>query len=346
MPLGDIFDQAVLTNTITRSRMMDNTIPGQAAVTGLGATIAPLVNVTSQAVKLRIVEDLTLGYAQFRAPEASYPLVTRNLTAREEMIELVQIAEKIRISEVQKMRSVDPQVQADALNNMITDGQWLLNRNALLTNKMRWDGLHNGYIDITYPTGGTIRVDYGYDNDHIVTADVLWSVPSATIIDDLKEWKQLIVDDAGTTDVNIIMSTKIWDAMFKNTEIQSYLGALGRVYTLPTATDVTTLTNMQNLTLYDEVYRDEAGTTHRFWPDNKILMIGGSGYSVGGLRVAEMLNGIVPVSVGRSEVQFTLGPQAESYVDIESNTEFLRLTSSRMLRINSPEAIVVATVLA
>lgn len=346
MPLGDIFDQAVLTETIVRSRAMDNTVPGQAALTGLGARIAPLVDVRSNAVRMRIVEDNQLGLGQFRAPEGSYPLVSRNLTAREEMIELVQLAEKIRISEVQKMRSVDPQVQRDALNNLITDGQWLLNRNALLTNYMRWKALENGSLNITYPSGGTITIDYGYDNDHVVTASTLWSDADASIIDDLEAWKQLIVDDAGTTEIMVHMSTRIWNYMFKNAEIKSYLGAQGRAYTLPTREDVVTLTQTQNIVLYDEVYRDASGTSHRFWPDNKILMTGGGGgYSVGGLRIAEMLNGLVPISVGQQEVQFVLGPQSESYLDIESNTQFLRVGSARMMRINMPEAIVIATVL-
>lgn len=344
MPLGDIFDQAVLTETIVRSRAMDNTVPGQSAITGLGATIAPLTDVRSNAVKMRVIEDTSMGLGQFRAPEASYPLVSRNLSAYETMIELVQLAEKIRINEIQKMYSVDPQIRADALTSLIADGQWLLNRNALLTNYMRWKALEQGYIDITYPSGGTLRVDYGYDPLHLVTPTTTWDDPSATIIDDLEGMRQLIVDDAGTTETTIHMSTKTWKYFFGNTEIKSYLGDYGRRYILPTEQDIRELAGLSNLVLYDEVYRDASGTTQRFWPENKVLMTGGSNYSVGGLRIAEMLNGVVPVSTRGNNVQFLVGPQTETYVDVESNTEFLRVASARMMRINIPEAIVVATV--
>jgi hypothetical protein len=346
MPLGDIFDQATLTNLIVKSRAMDNTVPGQSAVTGLGASIAPLVDTRTNAVKMRVIEDSTMGLGQFRAPEASYPLVARNLTAYETMIEIVQLAEKIRVNEIQKMYSVDPNIRADALENFITDGQWLLNRNALLTNYMRWKGLEQGYFDITYPTGGTIRVDYGYDGTHLVTpGGTDWDDPTATVIDDILAWNQLLTDDAGVTDYMYHMSTKTWRMLFLNDEIKAALGTDGRAYVFPTQQDVVALTGLSNVVLYDEVYRDDTGTVNRFWPENKILITaGGNGYSVGGMRIAEMLNGVVPVSTRGNSVQFLTGPQTETYLDIESNTEFLRLASARMLRINAPEAIIVATV--
>ena len=345
MPLGDIFNQATLTDVIVRSRAMDNTIPGQSAVTGLGASIAPLVDTRTNAVKMRVIEDSTMGLGQFRAPEASYPLVARNLTAYEQMIELVQLAEKIRVNEIQKMYSVDPAIRADALANFITDGQWLLNRNALLTNYMRWKGIEQGYFDITYPTGGTIRVDYGYDSNHLVTPLTNWDDPAATIIDDLTAWRQLIVDDAGVTDAVVHMSNKTFRYLFGNTEFREALGTDGRRFVFPTEDDIRQLAGLSNLVLYDEVYRDDTGTTQRFWPENKVLITGGGqGYAVGGMRIAEMLNGVVPVSTRGNSVQFLTGPQTETYLDIESNTEFLRLASARMLRINAPEAIVIATV--
>ena len=348
MPLGDIFDQAVLTDLITKSTMMDNTLPGQSATTGLAARIAPLRNVTNNAVKLRVVEDTSLGMGQFRAPEASYPLAHRNLQAREQFIELVQLAEKIRVNEIMNMRSQDPRIQEDAIRSFLTDGQWLLNRNALLTNWMRWQALENGSLTVRYPDGGEIVVDYGYDPSHIVTASTLWSdTANASIIDDIEAWKQLIVDDAGMTNMTMHMSTKTWQYFYKNDEIKSFMSPLGRSLLIPNDSDVQTLIGMRlsDIVLYDEVYRDANGQVHRFFPENKVLITaGGQDYSVGGLRIAETLNGLVPVSAGRDRVQFAIGPQTEMYIDVESHTEMLRVASARMVRINMPEAIIVATV--
>ena len=133
----------------------------------------------------------------------------------------------------------------------------------------------------------------------------------------------------------------------KTEEIKSYLTGSDRGLLVPTEQDFFTLTGLRSaqFVIYDEIYKDAAGNSHRFWPENKALITGGGpGYTVGGVRIAEMLNGLVPVSTRSTErVSFMVGPQVERYVDIESNTEMMRVASARMLHINAPEAIVVAT---
>lgn len=349
MPLGDIFDQAVLTDVLTKTETMDNTLPGQSLVTGLAARIAPMRDVTSNAVKLRVVEENSLGMGQFRAPESSYPLAHRNLRSHETMVSLVQLAEKIRINEIQNMRSRDPRIQQDALNSFITDGQWLLNRNALLTNWMRWQAIQTGQLTVTYPDGGDLTVDYGFQPDQFVEASVEWNDwDDASIIQDLEAWQQQIVESVGVTSMTLHMSTKIWQNFYKNEEIISFMSPLGRRLLVPDDNDIQTLIGMPltSIVLYDEVYRDYEGNVHRFFPEDKVLITaGGQDYTIGGIRIAETLNGLVPVSAGRQTVDFLLGPQTETYLDVESHTEMLRVASSRMVRINVPEAIMIATVL-
>lgn len=344
----DIWDQSVLTDLIVRpltTQFEDNP--------RLGDLIAPVVPIQSRTAKVRTVQTKAFGKGQFKAPDATPGLYKADQTWQESVIELALLEEMERISGEDwiRLNSSDEIVRKAAGVDLVTRGQILQLRNERLTEWMRWQAF-SGALTVTYPSGSSLYIDYGFPAGHKPTVGTLWSnTASADPIADIRAWSNLIAKDLGYYGVRLHMSSTTYDYLVRNANIKSYLTATNRSMLIPTKQDILSLLrDGTDIVLYDNGFRDEsAGTSRgvpdsltRFLPDGKVLMT--SDYVIEGQPIAETLDGQVLVSNGYNSLDIRQGAQSEVIVDHMSKAHFWRQASARIPRITYPEAFVWATV--
>jgi len=355
----DIWDQALLTDTITLPRTGAGAFGQQEdAPTRLGDTLMPMKTHRSRVAKLRTREIKPFGRAQFRAPAATPPLYKPpGVAYAEQLIELALIDEMERIDEedILKLNSPDDMIARSVGLSLIERGRILQTRNDRATEWMRWQALLNGALTITYPDGGKIYVDYGYPSGHKLTASTLWSdTTNGDPVADVQTWAQKVADDSGFYGIHVHMNSKTFDYVMRNAKVKALVNfqAAGANSILrPRRQDVIDLFSSFNasvdIVLYDNGFRDTGASTSpvgltKYLPDGKVLVT--TEYSLDGVDIADTLDGQVMVSSGYNSVDIRQGWQAEVLLDQISKNHFFRSASARIPRILIPEAFLVATV--
>lgn len=355
----DAWDQAALTDEITRPPA--GRAPGAAEDTAdRGPELAPMKDVNTRTVKVRVREITPFGVGQFKAPSASPGLVTFGNTWTEKTISLALLEEvhMIDTEEWQKMNSEEENVRRSAGLDYIERGQIMKTRMDRLTEKMRWDALLNGVLTITYPLplANTLQINYGYSAGHQPTASPLWtSVSTADPVADVQTWSELLADDAGFYARYVWMNSKTFDLLVRNQKIISTINFFANganSIQRPRRQDILELFSSffvnQAIEIYDNGYRAVGQTgigrpsLTKFLPDNKVLVTGP--YEVDGLPIAQTLQGLVEVPTGYNSTAIVQGFQAYTQLDQFTMTHYLRVASARMVRINYPDAILAATV--
>lgn len=347
----DIWDQAQLTDVIVRP--VSTQFEDQPR---LGDLICPTESIQSRVAKLRTRQILSFGIGQFKAPDASPGNYTPNQTWSESVIELAHLEETSRVSGEDwiRLNSSDETIRRAAGVELVDRGKILALRNERLTEKMRWDALLNGNLTVTYPSGQSLYVDYGYTASHKVTlaGGALWSAASTSDpIANIRAWAEIIAADSGYYGVHLHMSSKTYSYLLQNTVLKGYLTATGRAMLLPTYDDVITLLrDGTDITIYDNGWRSEAqgsargvpNSLTRFLPDGVVLMT--TDYQIEGMPIAQTLDGQVLVSTDYNNVEIRQGMQSEMMVDHLTKNHIMRVASARIPRIVYPECILVATV--
>jgi hypothetical protein len=357
VPTFDVWDQATLTDTIVRPA--GGRVEGAAedSPTRLGETIAPKKDIQSRTAKLRIQEIKPFGKGQFRAPDATPPLMTVSAALEDRVIELALLDEMHRIPEEEfmKLSSADENIARSAGVSLVERGTVLQTRNERLQEWMRWQAFQ-GSLTITYPTGQTIFIDYGLSTGHKPTLGTLWSsTATADPVANLQTWSELIADDTGFYARFAHMNSKTYSYLVSNTKIiqaiNFYASGANQIQR-PRRQDITALFESfgyaQEVVLYDNGYRDEGATgigrpsLTKYLPDGKVLVT--TDYKLDGVNIADMLDGLVTVSAGYNNVAIRQGFQTEVMLDHLSKTHFLRAASANIVRLNYPDAFVYATV--
>lgn len=351
----DLWDQAVLTDLVVRpitSQYEDQP--------RLGDAIAPITPIQSRVAKIRTYETKAFGVGQFKAPDATPALYKPDQVWGERIVELVLLEEMERIGGEDwiKLNSSDETVARSAGVDLIDRGKILQTRNERLTEKLRWDALLNGVVNITYPSGQKQTLDYGYLPTHKVTAGTLWSdTANADPIANIRAWSNVLGADSGYYGLHLHMSSETYDYLVNNAKVRSYLTATDRSMLIPTEADIQTLLrDGTDITIYDNGYRDESVVTApnslssrgipnsltRFLPPGYVLLT--TDYSIDGTPIADTLDGQVLVAEQWNKISIKQGPQAEVILDPMSKNHFLRVASARVPRIIYPEAVLVAKV--
>lgn len=352
----DVWDQALLTTVIQKPAA--GRAPGAAEdAPFLGEQIAPFTSLPGRNARVRVSELKPFGTGQFRAPDATPPLFKPAVAWREVILELVLIDEMERIQEEDwmKLHSSDENVRLSAGASLVDRGRILQLRNQRATEKLRWQAF-SGQVQVTYPTGSQLLVDYGLTASHKPTVSTLWSSTStADPVADIQAWSELIAADSGFYGNRIHMNSKTYDYLIRNDKIKNainFYAPSANVIFRPRREDLLNLftsfaTNVE-IVIYDNGYRDVGqtgvgvGSITKYLPDGKVMMT--TDYTVDGVRVADTLDGQVTVSTGYNSVDIRQGEQAEVMLDHLAKMHFLRYASARIPRILIPEAFVWATV--
>lgn len=347
----DIWDQAALTDVIVRP--VTTQFEDQPR---LGDLLCPTVSIQSRVAKMRTRQILAFGVGQFKAPDASPGLYTPNQTWSENIIELVQLEEMSRVlgEDWIKLNSSDETVRRAAGVELVDRGKILALRNERLTEKMRWEALLTGNLNITYPSGQALTVSYNYTSSHlpVLTSTDLWSATTtADPIANIRAWAEVLAADSGYYGVHLHMSSKTYSYLVNNDKLRGYLTATGRSMLIPTYDDVIALLrDGTDITIYDNGYRAESvgsgrglpNSLTRFLPDGKVLMT--TDYQIEGQPIAQTLDGQVLVSSSFNNIEIRQGMQSEIIVDHLNKVHNMRVASARIPRIVYPECILVASV--
>lgn len=355
----DIWDQSLLTDTIVNPPEGLDPGAAEAAEDSVGESIAPLRNHPGRNAKVRVAELKPYGKGQFRAPDASPPLFRPAVTWYEEVIELVLLDEMIRIPEEEwlLLNSADENLRRSAGVSVVDKGRMLRERNERLTAYMRWQMLLNGTLTISYAgTGQAFTIDYGFPSGHKVTVGTLWSsTATADPVADVQAWSEKLADDSGNYARHLHMNTKTFDYLIRNTKIiQSinFFAAGASPILRPRREDIlnlfTSFAVNQDIIIYDNGYRDSGATGFgrpsltKYLPDGKVLVT--TDYTVGGRRLAEVLDGQVQVATGYNSTDIRQGAQAQVHLDPIPGTHYLRYAAARIPRLLFPDRILSATV--
>jgi hypothetical protein len=145
--IDDIIDQATLTDAIVGPVETE-----MEAAPFTGEQIAPMQDTDSQYVSMSVEDSYATGIGQFRAPEASIPLMDiTGREEREEVIELAYLDEAHRISprRWEILTEGGEKLAGREARRLVEIGQILERRNERLTEWMRWQAF-SGQITIEY----------------------------------------------------------------------------------------------------------------------------------------------------------------------------------------------------
>lgn len=357
LPNFDIWDQALLTDIVNKP------FPGSDGVgvlgDALGSKIAPLKSHAGRLAKIRIQESVAGTMGQFRAPDATPPLMAfKGYDYREEVIELALLDEMHRIMEEDwmKLNSSDENISRSAGKNIIERAQELRLRNEKLTEWMRWQAFR-GELTIEYPHhNSSLYINYGLPAGHKVTLGTPWTDPTSDPIADVEAWNEVLSDDVGFGARFVHMTSRTYRLLVDNETIRdaiNFNAPSANTVLRPRLEDIKNLFNVfsQNveLVIYDDGFRDEDASGYgyssltRYLPDYEVLVT--TDYVLpGGQRIADTLDGLVTVSSGYNTVSIRPGAQAEVMLDHLSKTHFMRYASARIPRLLVPEAFLWATV--
>lgn len=348
--IDDIMDQAALTDAIVGPVETE-----MESAPFIGETIAPMQDTDSQYVSMKVEDLHSTGIGQFRAPEASIPLMDiTGREEREEVIELAYLDEAHRISprRWEILTQGGDRLASREARRLIEIGQILERRNERLTEAMRWQAF-SGQLTIEYQQRDTaLVIDYPLPAGNKPEVVVPWTdTVNSDPVNDLKVWMQQGSTSAGSPARRIHISDEDIELIVTNQRLRDYFNVDPGQPFMPTLEDVQKLLPPGTTFIpTNHGYREESVGASRAPEDhNRYLPVGNvlitTDYTLDGLPIAEMLNGPVEIKTGPDTTDFLQGPQSEIILKGEGvYTRLLRQGSRRIPRLRRPEAFVWATV--
>lgn len=251
--------------------------------------------------------------------------------------ESMYVDEKMR-QDLNNMIANNNQAVADQiLINIYDDESSLIDSSEIALERMRMELLTTGQIVIS-GNGQSYTYDYGLDaSTQKVTVAKAWSDPTADIIGDIID----IVEKAkarGITITRAVCNSTTAKYFRTNTAIKNavYVFANGTV-PVTTARAIEYIKNETGVTFYayDNVYVDEAGTTHKYVSDNTVTFLpdGDLGFTNLGTTPEEsdLMNSVntADVSIVNQGVAVTTSKIVDP-VNVETKVSMIGLPSFEM----------------
>src|SRR3954454_963993 len=348
--IDDILDQAALTDNIVGPVETEMEL-----APFIGETIAPMFDVDNQYVSMRVEDTYAYGIGQFRAPEATPPLM--DLTGREEreeVIELVYLDEMHRISPIrwERLNSSDDKIAGREARSLIEIGQILERRNERLSEFMRWQAFA-GQLTVEYQQRDTaLVVDYPLPSAHKPSPPLPWTtLVGSDPVNDLRTWQALVATSSGAPGTKIHIADEDLELVLANQKLAGYFNVPAGQPFLPTVDDVLRLLKPgSSFVPTNHAYREETvgasvdpADHERFLPVGSVLMT--TDYRLNGTPIADTVNGIVEIATGYNTTALLPGPQSEVImVGTGAYQRMLRQASRRIVRLRKPEAFLFADV--
>lgn len=246
------------------------------------------------------------------------------------------IDEELR-QELNMVLETGNQAYIDSVMNHVFDDDVELIRAARATReRMRAQLLTAGSIAMT-ANGQTFLYDYGLPSGHKSEVTTSWSDTSSDPIEDMRAAAEKILDDTGEVVTRAIMNSKTLGYLRNNDKIKKSIYVLtGGVGSITNQKVMDLIANELDITIgvYDKKYKDEAGKTQKFIPDDVVTLIpdGALGTTWFGTTPEEsdlMSSGVANVSLVDTGVAVTTIKHADP-VNVETKVSMICLPSFEM----------------
>lgn len=246
------------------------------------------------------------------------------------------IDEELR-QELNMVLETGNQAYIDSVMNHVFDDDVELIRAARATReRMRAQLLTAGSIAMT-ANGQTFLYDYGLPSGHKSEVTTSWSNASSDPIEDMRAAAEKILDDTGEVVTRAIMNSKTLGYLRNNDKIKKSIYVLtGGVGSITNQKVMDLIADELDITIgvYDKKYKDEAGKTQKFIPDDVVTLIpdGALGTTWFGTTPEEsdlMSSGVANVSLVDTGVAVTTIKHADP-VNVETKVSMICLPSFEM----------------
>ena len=240
--------------------------------------------------------------------------------------ESMYVDEELRQELNRVLESGNPSYRDVILNRIFDDTTNLLRGAAATREVLRMQALTTGAVALT-SNGQTYAYDYGIPEEHKVDASAKWSLAdSADPLEDIRVAKEMIQDETGAVLTRAVCDGKTWRNLRNNDGFKKaiYVLTQGVGAGINDAQLHSFIMDQVgiDITVYDKRYRDEAGETHKFMPENTFVMFpdGPLGRTWFGTTPAEsdlMSSSVANVSVVDTGVSVTTAQKVDP-VNVET----------------------------
>lgn len=142
--------------------------------------------------------------------------------------------------------------------------------------KARGEFLQTGKISLA-ENGVVDEADFGLPASHIVTAPILWSDPTAPLVEQEQVWVELVANDAKVRPTRATISRRILTFLTRNEQYRSYFwqfpgSQLGPILNLDHVNVVRAQFGLPALNVYEGFVPDDAGNEVRVIAENRYIL--------------------------------------------------------------------------
>lgn len=201
--------------------------------------------------------------------------------------EAMRIGEKDRQKILQFLNNVNSPYLTDAMQKIYDDASKLLAGARVQPERMRMSLLVDGKISIVAPNekGVTVQYNYDYDpegtwraaNTQALASDDMWSAAATSNpVQDILNVKRTMRVKYGVEITRAILTTKTWSYLMTNQAIKNDMNVLQGSRIILTDGMLQTYLLQKtgvNFVIYDKMYKDEAGVSKQYFPDNYVTFL-------------------------------------------------------------------------
>lgn len=359
----DIYDSA--TNTEIVNLASETALETNGYV---GPSIAPLVPVQDNRIKLGRIQIEAFGVAQIVARNAAPAIFVPSIDYDEKWVELAKMDEQspIEEDEWEALTGTNEYLKLRVGVAILDRARIMQLRAERKTEQMRWAAFHDALVLTVAESGATAQtfgVTYDQPSGNRPSGSNWNTRSSSTPITDIRTSQRIPFNLVSNWGMNVYMHSDTWENLQYSKQVADLLkpnASTGTDFFIPTQAQVEALlyggdVDQRNdtagrrvrITVTDSGYRAEGQGTGRgatnmtyFLPKDYVLIT--TGPIVDGLKIAEVPDGRVLVKPSpEASPQWQQGAQNETYFSQSPPyTQFNRQVCKRIPRINVPEALV------
>lgn len=189
--------------------------------------------------------------------------------------ESIYIDEELRQELLMVMETGNQAYIDSVLNRVFNDEVRLIEAAAAQRERIRMQALTTGRVAIS-ANGQSYDFDYNMPEKNKVTVTTSWSDPTANIIDQIRTWQDQIEDDHGVRPTRAVMDRQVWNYIMHNEVIKKSVFVLSNGQATLSDAGLRSYLSEQldlNVAIYNKRYKDEAGTVHKFMPNDTFVLM-------------------------------------------------------------------------
>lgn len=160
------------------------------------------------------------------------------------------------------------------MNRLFNDQIRLIEAARAQRERIRMSVLTSGAVSLA-SNGQAVSYDYGIPATHKDTTAHTWGESGSNVIEDIREWQDIIISDTGVKPTRMVCNNTVWSQMLRDPAIKNtmYVYSSG-VSVISDSALRAFLADQLGLTVYvnDKIYKNELGVKTKFVPDKTIAL--------------------------------------------------------------------------